>query len=159
MHEAISQGPWMSCFLWEGFNCLYFHVDSEQHVYVCGIPAYENACVCTYMYMSRAYFLMSVCHIHWCRVFQPSPHRSLMWLVCLRSHCLCLPSIGLTEATLATWCLHGLWLRQQTLQLLATRPVPWTSSNTFLPLNSKPLSCPLILGVTDQLLGEHWMGL
>lgn len=48
--RASSQEPQMICFHWKGFKCLYFLVDSEQHVYVCRY-AWEYTCVYVYLYM------------------------------------------------------------------------------------------------------------
>lgn len=97
MQETSSQGPQVSSFHQEGFNSLYFHVNSEQHVYVCSICVYVYACVCTYMYMSQDCFLRCCPCISLMQDLS-SESPAVTDVIRPGSHCLCLPSIGLPWA-------------------------------------------------------------
>lgn len=108
MRKASSQGPQLISFHWK---CLYFHVDSEQHVDVCSIYACEYVCVCTYMYMT-ARSISQPLSISFTDVgFQPNPQRSLMASLARRP--LSLPFKPWIDwglgGTMATWHLHGFW--------------------------------------------------
>lgn len=75
MRKVSSHGPQLISFHWKGFKCLYFHVDSEQHVDVCSIYACEYVCMYIHVYESISQSLsISFTDVG----FQSDPQRSLM---------------------------------------------------------------------------------
>lgn len=110
IHTASSQGPQLISFHWKGFKCLYFHVDSEQHVYVSSIHACAYVCVCTYMYMRARSISQSLSTSFTDVGFQPNPQTDT---ASLARRSLSLPSKHWIDwelgSSMATLYLHGFW--------------------------------------------------